>query len=145
MEKYYIPKIEEFFVGLEYEMWNYDKEIYQKYIMEFPDFYYPVVINQIKEEKLRVKYLDFKDIESLGFEYDESGLQETYCIYNFISRKSDTRIYFNNKTMSIGISVPDLSRTPTSENIFKRSILFQGIIKNKSELKRILKDNLEII
>lgn len=70
MEKYYTPDLEEFHLGFRYESGNkaikgtstewYKDEIEETYELESVGDY----------QEVRVKYLDRKDIEELGWKYD---------------------------------------------------------------------------
>jgi hypothetical protein len=117
--KYYTPEIEEFHVGFEYERcddgYSWVKDVY------------PRATEHIKLENFlpytRVKYLDREDIESLGFKH-YNGLiyrKGNYeILHNFNSRLKNSitiRERFGDKWI-------DLAIFPA---------------KNKSELKRILK------
>ena len=84
--------------------------------------------------EFRVKYLDQQDIEECGFTYIgnstiiKEGLFEidgwtSYCI----------RLYYREHDHRMVIVARDL--TVLNEEV----ILFQGIIKNKTEFKKILK------
>jgi hypothetical protein len=59
--KYYIPQIEEFHVGFEYELEDPITKLWVKFIFEEDKLWF------VKSNKVRVKYLDKSDIESLGF------------------------------------------------------------------------------
>lgn len=126
--KYYTPSIEEFHVGFEYEIKlnndNWEKCIFQPNKDNFS--------HRFKEEtwftiegSSRVKYLDREDIESLGFYSEDNG--ECY-----------------NKSigwMIIGIYPwEDVGGKPNEYKIsVDANTNFHGTIKNKSELKRLLK------
>jgi hypothetical protein len=82
-------------------------------------------LHKIPEDikKYRVKYLDQEDIESLG---------ET--VYK------DGKIYFsNNELPPLAITFSGDDNSIIIEGIISKCVLFIGKIKNKSELKRILK------
>jgi hypothetical protein len=137
--KYYTPEIEEFHVGFEYEMLQKSEWIKDTYLCNSK---LGVTFDDMPElAKLsRVKYLDREDIESLGFEKD---LGERYrrkvddnLIYNIIEivpyytmrqdeRENLVRIYFIKQ-------INDFEQLARSE-------IFRGDIKNKSELKKVLK------
>ena len=134
MSKYYTPEIEEFHVGFEYEVkWNEEKII----LYTFPNYpragidWGPIrdriaIIENLlsSKDKVRVKYLDKEDIESLGFEdkWEERG---TWSLV-----KNQTIITFN----------PDYTNGNVKISYLKRKgFMFEGQVKNKSELKRILK------
>lgn len=124
--KYYTPSIEEFCVGFEYERMNGDK--WCKDIInpndlcsgrdgfenEFEEIYR-------KLRDVRVKYLDKEDIESLGFEFGE---------YSKGRFKNETIELFNK------FSTVWVIHAIGSDY---RDKLFEGNIKNLSELKVLLK------
>ena len=91
------------------------------------------VESMLKEGKIRVKYLDKEDIESLGFVMkDEDGFNSflvkdgKYKICNMLKHNAcNLNILKRKKQHYIGES--------------KYSVVFTGDIKNKSELKKILK------
>jgi hypothetical protein len=135
--KYYTPEIEEFHVGFECEIqssWGMQKGIYPSILRE--DTLTGFQLQKIGETEtlkkvisgIRVKYLDKKDIESLGFsyykthpgmeqmEFDKGEYELTYDP-NFKGRQW-LRINLEGEG---GVT------------------LFSGSIKNKSELKKLLK------
>lgn len=157
--KYYTPTIEEWHVDFEYEQRReiWDRSYLGIKVLEY--IWEPVIGNlgQFKEgidpdrkEKhyrftngqlgfgaysnmIRVKYLDKEDIESLGWEYSEDrGMEENYGIQfikpiTYLSGGNvyyRLRFWFNNKRLRID---------SLGGNIF------DGTIKNKSELKILLK------
>jgi hypothetical protein len=136
--KYYTPTIEEFYVGFEYEVageWEEkDQEpkkiwIYRIYEQgDLLDLYYnynpdfdSVTFNKTK---LRVKYLDQKDIESLGYEFiSETITNEKSHLFFKTDRRTLT--LFSDYTVAI--------------THYPYTVQFHGKIKNKSELIKILK------
>lgn len=123
-EKYYTPEIEEFHVGFEYEYLTNGDEWVKHIINNKADLI--DCIEDIKESKIRVKYLDKEDIESLGFKYSEGYTLDIY--------KKD------NKTIRYD---PSDNHMTLEETIDERNgnILFIGKVKNISEFKKVLKDN----
>jgi hypothetical protein len=140
--KYYTPNISEFHVGFEYEEWDVRAE----------DSYAKLVVREGQKLfmhdycEYRVKYLDREDIESLGFEQislnayrkraDDIihlvGGEGSYIILNMNISNGTTR----KGNFYIGL------RANTGElhgDVKTERCLFSGTIKNKSELKRILK------
>lgn len=136
-EKYYKPSIEEFNIGFEYE-----KEEYQYYDLNICNTYWEKEIFDIDDRlentledllfnKIRVKYLDREDIESLGwkqlFDSREHGEYKKELKNN---RRCHIRV--NEKFIWIGLGTNGLD--------FERyDTVFKGTIKNKSELKVLLK------
>ena len=98
--------------------------------------YDPYALEQIKDWA-RVKHLDREDIESLGWEIDKTRLDgETQLKFY----KDNKCLYYRKENHEIGIFTIDPSKNdyysrynvdPTKVHII--------IIKNKSELKRLLK------
>lgn len=130
--KYYIPNIEEFHQGFEYEVWYnsaYTKEKWIKETFEFYDkdqiYHYDCVdlIPSFKNngDSIRVKYLDQEDIESLGF-IKHKTIDNYWKLNNIVLRI---------KNFKISIYVYD--------DYTVDKLIFEGIIKNKSELIKLLK------
>lgn len=164
MKKYYTPEIEEFYVGFEYEelihYFNYTiQESIQEWkpcIFEFDDLVYGIHISKDKtvtnpslylkmfnyeytswqgdkvepyRTSLRVKYLDKEDIESLGFTITDEELKSYgYYLKGFIGNTELWYAFLKNKN--------DIYITLKNKH-YNGNAKFH--IKNKSELKRILK------
>ena len=117
MSKYYTPKIEEFHVGFECEYQNIDNGLWGTF--KHPDLNSLPLEHEI--EFIRVKYLDREDIESLGFTVSNNDpywydcKNERFWMY----KESPKDRYWN-----ISDEQSDIS--------------FRGLIKNKSELKKLL-------
>lgn len=133
MNKYYTPEIEEFHVGFEYEdkFFNYPEEEknWKKRVYEVNDSYsLQLVATRIKLDCIRVKHLDREDIESLGFKYSRYSGSYTQ--------------YFTKDNVEISIGSGHRKDSPLRvKRIWSISneIVFKGTIKNKSELKKLLK------
>lgn len=117
--KYYTPEIEEFHVGFEYErlhmLINYDQKWHTEEVTHIKNDL-TFFNKEIKENRIRVKYLNREDIESLGFMYNNKGNHE-------------------NKDGFMICEQPLGKYTIHKDD----EVLFFGTIKNKSELRRILK------
>tara|TARA_R110000764_G_scaffold139641_1_gene227706 strand:- start:1843 stop:2238 length:396 start_codon:yes stop_codon:yes gene_type:complete len=124
--KYYTPEIEEFHVGFEYEAkpkgstevdyspftWRGDNSM----------------ITEFNSSAIRVKHLDREDVESLGFNALGSGwYQYRHGVMVPYWTKLKVRTWKGNEVIISGWREEE------------HGILFQGIIKNKSELKKVLK------
>jgi hypothetical protein len=140
--KYYTPELEEFHSGFEFEyihpISEYDKE------NEWTSHNWEarlatLTINAdcisiggftIKPNKIRVKILDREDIESLGWDYDlDSTVRceyKDYMLYNFNNSNIFT-IKAKRGFVKYGQAFVGFD------------ILFEGVIKNKSELKKLMK------
>ena len=144
MNKYYVPSFEEFYVGFEYESlidprdpdndnsWSKDK------VRDLDSLYNYCLYNRKDPDgDYRVKYLDKTDIEELGFE--ESFDEPDEWFWKF---KGDINIqlYFDDKirenNQGIGISIYN---SKYGTNDWDTGLVFIGYIKNKSELKVLLK------
>ena len=122
--KYYTPNLEEFCVGFEFED-SYGDGEYAKNSIDQLNIKDVIGSFLKKEVDIRVKYLDSEDIESLGFKYCKKS--DLATIYSY---KDYFIAYYNSGHISI---------TEIGEMCRRDTILFNGRIKNKSELKRILK------
>lgn len=141
--KYYTPTIEEFHVGFEYEY-------YEQCLFDLPDKKTPIWINKVfgneyeeldsvayditqTPSTIRIKYLDKEDIESLGWEYvEDRGMSENYG-YTF-----NKPIQY----LSGGDAWYKLRYWFTNHRVRIEPLggpIFDGTIKNKSELKILLK------
>lgn len=152
--KYYTPSIEEFFVGFEFEHKDpcYDgREEFQKAVVEsdnlvrYPDedgmFNYwetehllSNILYDVKENNIRVKFLDASDIEELGFTVVktkgnsfEAVKKFTFTYDNYPSEGEYNIIMSGDKYCVIKLK--DIGETT----------LFRGEIKNKNVLKQVFK------
>jgi hypothetical protein len=130
--KYYTPTIEEFHVGFEYEELDPDYQGQSdgkqwKSIKLSKEGLISIATNWKYFQEYRVKYLDREDIESLGFEY-----KRTIKCLQFSDGMNSLAFYLNGTGSYNGINNIQITS-------FGKSILFRGLVKNKSELKRILK------
>lgn len=129
--KYYTPEIEEFHVGFEYQI-NQQEELYGEitYGNEWIEDEYDGSFSLLNSDlsRYRVKYLDDKDIESLGFKEDT---------YNGVKcfTKNNCQIFFFPHNI-----IPDCNIVSIDLFVGEfRNQYFRGLVKNKSELKTILK------
>ena len=136
-DKYYTPEIEEFHVGFEFECsndkLNYKKQIYYgSQVLKSKSYYddhgceYDAVEDDLKH--IRVKYLDKEDIESLGFKPQYPDMKNTGFINKNIYESGATIIGLRGDSQ---VSITKCHHPNTSTLVFT--------IKNKSELKRLLK------
>lgn len=126
-KKYYTPSIEEFYVGFEFE-YN-ENSIWTKKILEFYNNFSSLWSSKCDINLFRVKYLDKEDIESLGFSINPPNNYSGYeDFFNYSIGVSPYRLWFTYDKHKVKITLP-LSDGKT---------LFEGVIKNKSELKKLL-------
>ena len=132
-KKYYTPNIEEFHVGFEYEYLTNGDEWVKHIINNKADLI--DCIEDIKESKIRVKYLDKEDIESLGFGKMDFSFYQNFIrfkrgrfdIYMSLIHADKTKVLIFRKDYSV-----------YTECHYSKEV-FSGTLKNKSELKRLLK------
>ena len=137
--KYYIPSIEEFHVGFEYEfrtLKGWETKVMTW--VDYPSYAGDYIGEAIKEpDQIRVKYLDKQDIESLGF----NNTKEHAVSYSSSYKIKDNKVFQiqsywdmqrDERENLIRIYIGDLHKYPYTE-------IFRGEIKNISELKVLLK------
>lgn len=136
MSKYYKPGIEEFHVGFEYEYSDLDHDLKttkwfkESVPIEFNSSYYLELLS--KEDWIRVKYLDRDDIEDLGFvDQNDRGMSENYG-YLFYIEDPDVPTYYTELRFW-----KNTRRVQIKGGLVNK--VFDGFLKNKSELKQILK------
>lgn len=157
-KKFYVPSIEEFFVGFEYEYYynpirykiiddkiqTWEKKVYKgddfaglhKNVGEEWKYDVFAQINGLLylEDLVRVKYLDTSDIEELGFTVikTKENAFEAIKKFNFTYEDCTTEGEYN---IIVGgdkycvIKLKDIGETT----------LFRGEIKNKNVLKQVFK------
>ena len=117
---YYTPTIEEFHVGFEYQFNHKDKGWIDFKFGGTDDWSILEIDMEIENNEIRVKYLNQSDIESLGWRFGTND-------YVFPENKNVTygqyKLLFNNNELEI---------------IHLSGTLFRGIIKNKSELNKLM-------
>lgn len=137
--KYYIPDISEFHVGFECEYFNnFSKQFIPTIIDETnynnPELGYDedYLFSYRDENKFRVKYLDKKDIEDLGFVFRGGTPYDTRDLY---FQKEDIKLILIFQTEKL------LVLKETGRELLQEidATLFNGKIKNKSELVKLLK------
>lgn len=147
MNKYYTPKIEEFYIGFEFEAYYRTNDLRlglkdrytwgEGVLLQTPDL--QLIPHKIKDNTIRVKYLDQEDIESLDFVHVGDKLcrdagQEYIKGYNDPREIKDTIAIYHIERNNYVLIYIGHHETPRND----WETLFTGIVKNKSELKRIL-------
>jgi len=129
--KYYTPIPEEFHVGFEYEIRDSIELDYYKVISDGSEI--GLIHKEIENNLIRVKYLNEKDIKSLGFESSPGNKFEpnTVDIKNY-TKGRDKIMTYTTLENSFYTKLYILRRK-------NKSVLFEGTIKNISELKVLLK------
>ncbi|MDA3854641.1 MAG: hypothetical protein PF569_00170 [Candidatus Woesearchaeota archaeon] len=152
---YYTPEIEEFYIGFEFEYEIYDPEVmdglggnrYIKDIYNKDSFMYlDYELCELDLSRVRVKYLDKEEIESLGF---VSILPEWSDPATFTFYKQSELEEFQNlkecKLKIIGITFIGTDFIDTLEIIRDGNVIFYGSVKNKSELKNKIMNKRELV
>ena len=154
--KYYVPEIDEFFVGFEFEEWENpsftNEEWIAKKIEYFTDLEYvciPEVDKHLENYVLgtslfRVKRLDKQDLVELGFKYTEQYPIILDIKENLFVKKStefeDFIITMEDGNVNISVKKDILlTAIPSDKKYWDLYCLFRGEIKNKSELIKVLK------
>jgi len=123
-EKYYTPELEEIKIGLEYEVQQYEEQYgqmvlsnnYEKFVIDESDTF-KIIANKIKDKTIRVKYLDDDDLNELFHKKEDDD--HTLKLMKHKSFDDTHRIIILKSKTNIPV--------------------FEGIIKNKSELKVLIK------
>lgn len=139
--KYYTPTIAEFHVGFECEFknkmqsneWEYNVCDTDLISIAFDSHEHEDIDDKF-EDTFRVKYLDKEDIESFGFIH-EGGKMISSAIQYY---KSTENYYIDYTTSNNKLKIHN------GESYEQYESFFQGYIKNKSELKKLL-TQLEIL
>ena len=146
-KKFYVPSIEEFHVGFEYEFncptgkkgeSEWKKEVYdkRKWFHSNSGISYEWLI---KEGDIRVKYLDKSDIESLV----HTNAEDFHTIFKLRNKYTDELVFQTYWVEEDEFLDEEYIYWNIKYNTFKithkSKTLFRGTIKNKSELKRVLK------
>lgn len=142
-DKYYTPTIEEFHVGFEYEIIDLSSNNYQedeskckwdKKIIEESNFYssykenslFESVLSYLDKNRIRVKYLDKQDIESLGFKF-LTKVKEKASAYQL-----DNWSLYNDENCELKIVKLN------TNSILGYDVYFNGYCKSINELRKIL-------
>lgn len=139
--KFYVPEIEEFHIGFEFEYLPHrrnwvlelsgDKWIKETFSgscgIDGESEVYEIT-SMIEDKHCRVKHLDREDIESLGWEHQRQG--------TYTRKEEDLHFYFL-KTLSSEFGDNKIEIRCAHPSLQYGNFL--GECKNKSELKRVLK------
>src|SRR5690606_11246320 len=143
-----IPAIEEFHVGFEYEIYSQDE--WKKDILMPQDYDYPDlgelawIENMLFINKIRVKYLDKEDIIELDwkitkdkkYEFDAQYLKQDYIFWDLTYDIEDHKLIIEEFYQSKLCAKTSYTENP---NLYNSKIIFDGTIKNKSELQILCK------
>ena len=139
-KKYYVPEISEFHVGFEYECKlsqmftnppiNKEDEGFTKLKFSISTVNVnelSIIESHIKNQAVRIKYLDREDIESLGFKYKD------------VYRDGGT-IEFKSLTHNLKYYRDNIIANSPNKIIINNGkiVVFEGDVKNKSELVNLM-------
>ena len=152
-DRYYTPSIEEFHIGFEFEEKPKGCTEFEGWVKQTIHKGGSSIENHFNSSKLRVKYLDQEDIESLGFiKYTNNSVGENINVVKTINSiefdlqniKAFHKAVGSRAIMAKGFDIDILLNVDTNTvHIFDitkdKYPIFKGTIKNKSELKKVLK------
>ena len=153
-DRYYNPKIEELHIGFECEI---DQSEINKnfkwceYVIgtDYENITIARAVSEVNKNGIRVKYLDRQDIESFGFKFDAT---RSKVDGNFVGSYENEKYYLDYSpysysgefNSSVHLRVMKIKDIPITSYQSNYQFIYDGIIKNKSELKKLL-IQLEII
>jgi len=126
-DKYYTPEAKELHIDFEFE-YSRNGVWYEEVINDLYDAYDVWKDHEAGRHPIRVKYLDHADIESLGFEIYDYDDMDSFSNGNITIEVNG---YTNELIVEIWTRANTIDKSP--------EMVFKGTIKNKSELKKILK------
>jgi len=133
-DKYYVPSLEEFYIGFEFEYRNHFGKDVGIWTTEKTTSFSNLK-GLLNTNSIRVKYLNKKDIIELGFK--DNGLSSSRHDYFFRMDAPGKLGYWTEIALDFRWGIEDISIKGFRGN--EEDYLFRGIIKNKSELKKLLK------
>jgi hypothetical protein len=141
MKKYYPPSPEDFYVGMIYES-HEDPRIESGWAeFEVEDindlFWLTKYQRKDPDVDLRIKFLDIEDIESLGWKRNE----EDDRIEHIAFTGEDYNLYWCDEENEVAITYDWGSKFDDTVwgDIDRQNTCFVGIVYNKAELKKLLK------
>jgi hypothetical protein len=136
--RYYTPSVEEFHVGFEFEYSN--KECGGndwKHSIVTAEFLRVQYIFGELRDNVRVKYLDKEDIESLGWKISkEFSAKQIYQSEIIDLKEYEYWFEMDKYLLSKWIKI---CLWKSKNNMSAEKTIFEGIVKNKSELKVLMK------
>ena len=135
--KYYTPSVEEFHVGFEFEFHS-SKSEWKNFIFNLDRADHVLQNVRDNPELFRIKYLDKGGIESLNFKnysgYKHGIINFTYkSVYDY----GGGYLTYNLETKVLKLEIVKDRHDNQGESLAEK--LFDGIIKNKSELIKLMK------
>jgi hypothetical protein len=131
-DKYYTPKIEELHVGFEIQLQNIENAQWGTYEIVSGDNISELYTENI--DWLRVKFLDREDIESLGWKYTGKSIDVWFVMEGDFNMGSWTSYKV---TLQYGLQDHRV-RVNMYDTGVEGPNSFLGVVKNKSELKKLM-------
>ncbi len=133
--KYYTPTIDDLHVGFEYEISDPGGTTFEKRTIISPEELSGMIMyidDDSRDCDVRAKYIDQEDIEECGFKHIGSGWYEKH----YDKFEESINPWFFIRIRKWKDQELDIWGVRDEDD---KSLLFRGKIKNKSELKKILK------
>lgn len=128
--KYYTPTIEQFYVGFEYQ--EQDIAPVEWVESKFTQYHQlEDIAKYIEKKEVRVKYLDYQDVISEGWEQTSKMTQP-----QFFTKDKYRLVLYNENFIRIFNSQSNVKMCLNKDN---EEQLFCGTIRNKSELRMVMK------
>lgn len=137
--KYYAPEIEEFHKGFEFE-WFEDQFKKESFGITTDDDL-EIIDDEIRERKIRVKYLDREDVESFGFVLKGKSIDLWFEKEGVLLREDGHHL--TNIKLQYGLKDHKLKITLVYIGE-EESVCFEGYIKNKNQLLTLLNSQLRL-
>ena len=146
MSKYYTPQAFEFHQGFIYEFSrNRDGDFHEVTYNPEKTRHLGPRGKHVDDKELRVRYLDEKDIESLGFELItklDKGQYKLYMYKKSLSKKNqNVLLNFYPELMKVEVKTVDNPVSDEVKPFRKERVVFIGLVKNVSKLKIELYNN----
>lgn len=138
--KYYTPVLSEFHEGFEYEVYNERSNEWYKDVWDVISEFGDSKLYHLDVKKCRVKHLTREDIESLGFEVMGGQMMSGGRI-DCQKEYKDPRGVYDKAMITFTPSINWVMIAVGDDEISFHdwNTLFAGTIKNKSQLKQVLK------
>lgn len=130
--RYYIPTIEDFYQGVEYEVYIGERTCYSQEVFYLNESHLNLVRQKLASNEIRIKYLDKEDMKELGWISNGSGWYDLNKVPGSLPYFTHVKFKEWGKQTAI-IAYRGEPKTATEDQH-----LFVGEIKNKSDLKKIM-------
>lgn len=124
---YYEPNKAEFCAGMDYEVFIPERNCWSLEVFYLNESH----LDLIKNNKVRIKYLDKEDVEGFGFELKRSE-KDVFLFYKIIQYRGEDNL--------CSVALNEISHWICIEITINKEAktIFAGRIKNKSEFYRLI-------